>query len=85
MDEHYQIGTKERIPKEPGGSHGWNPKLTAMHGIFLTTGPGIKKGATIPRFRNVDIYPLMTELLKLQPAKHLDGRLGRLRRQIMRK
>jgi predicted AlkP superfamily pyrophosphatase or phosphodiesterase len=85
MDEHYQIGTKERTPKEPGGSHGWNPKLTAMHGIFLASGPGIKKGATIPRFPNVDIYPMMTELLKLKPAKQLDGRRGRLRKLIMKR
>jgi len=75
---------KERTPREPGGSHGWNPALPSMHGIFLASGPGIKKGVTIPPIRNIDIYPFMTELLRLKPARKIDGQAGRLHRMTMR-
>ena len=46
--------------------------------MFLIAGPGIRRGATIPEVENVDIYPLMTELLGLRPADGIDGRMGRI-------
>ena len=49
-----------------------------MRAIFLIAGPGIKKGATIPEVENVDVYPLMTELLGLKPATGIDGRPRRI-------
>jgi len=41
-------------------------------------GPGIRAGLTIPEVENVDVYPLMTELLGLRPAAGIDGRGGRI-------
>ena len=63
------------------GAHGWDPALPSMHAIFLASGPGIRAGATIPAVHNVDVYPLMTELLGLRPAAGLDGKSG-LRRLL---
>jgi predicted AlkP superfamily pyrophosphatase or phosphodiesterase len=61
------------------GNHGWDPELPAMHAVFMITGPDIRPGTTIPAVDNVDVYPLMTELLGLQPAPGIDGRPGHIR------
>ena len=65
------------------GAHGWDPAFATMHAIFIASGPGIRAGATIPLVNNVDVYPLMTELLRLRPAPGIDGKPG-LRESLMR-
>ena len=39
-----------------------------MHPFFLATGPSFKRGATFEAFPNVDIYPLLCELLGIEPS-----------------
>ena len=34
--------------RPPAGTHGWDPTLPEMHGIFLAAGPGIAAGVTLP-------------------------------------
>ena len=46
-----------------------------MHGLFIAAGPRIRAGLRIPAFENVHIYPLLAEILGLQPATDIDGRL----------
>lgn len=65
------------------GDHGWNPADSNMHGVFLARGPGIKRGARIPAFQNVDIYSLLAELLNVSIAEDIDGQAGRLKHMIM--
>jgi len=60
------------------GAHGWDPEVSSMRAIFLIAGPGIRKGVTIPEVENIDVYPLMTELLGLKPATGIDGRAGKI-------
>jgi predicted AlkP superfamily pyrophosphatase or phosphodiesterase len=84
MDEHYQIMNRASLPRRSGGSHGWDPAVPSMHGIFLVTGPRIRKAATIPPFENVNIYPFMTEILGLAPAPKVEGRRGWLLNQLTR-
>ena len=60
------------------GEHGWSPDEASMRAIFLIAGPGIRRGITIPEVENVDVYPLMTELLGLKAAAGIDGRAGRI-------
>ena len=85
MDEGWMMVTsvinRSWIQRE-WGEHGWDPDLPSMKAIFLMAGPGIPKGATIPEVQNVDVYPLMTELLGLQPATGLDGRAGAIRSML---
>ena len=64
------------------GTHGWDPELASMRGIFVAAGPGIRAGHIIDDVRNVDLYPLMTELLGLQSPPALDGKPGHLRQQL---
>ncbi|MGC4099051.1 MAG: ectonucleotide pyrophosphatase/phosphodiesterase [Nitrospira sp.] len=65
------------------GDHGWNPSDPTMHGVFLARGRGLKRGARIPAFQNVDIYPLLAELLNVSIAENIDGQAGRLKQLIM--
>ena len=72
----------ERAPRERWGMHGWDNALPSMRALFLVSGPGIRAGALIDEVENVDVYPLMAELLQLRPASAIDGRPGRIWRLI---
>jgi predicted AlkP superfamily pyrophosphatase or phosphodiesterase len=64
--------------RERWGNHGWDPSLPSMRAIFIMTGPNVPAGVTIPPVENIDVYPLMTELLGLRAAQPIDGRPGRI-------
>lgn len=68
-----------RPARERWGMHGWDNALPSMRALFLITGPGIRQGALIEEVRNVDVYPLLAELLQLRPASPIDGEAGRIR------
>lgn len=50
------------------GEHGYNNSLTDMHPYFIGYGPAFKKGYNITQFMNLDIYPLMCNILGITPA-----------------
>jgi predicted AlkP superfamily pyrophosphatase or phosphodiesterase len=83
MNDHWQIGMSNR-PAREGGNHGWDPTFPNMHALFVASGPGIPAGKVIPTFENVDVYPWITGLLGLKPAKGIDGKAGRLAKLIRR-
>jgi predicted AlkP superfamily pyrophosphatase or phosphodiesterase len=70
------------LVRERWGNHGWDPALPSMRAIFIITGPDVPAGATIASVDNIDVYPLLTELLGLRPATGLDGRGGRIRESL---
>ena len=82
MDESWTVATsplsKLRI-WESWGQHGWDPALQSMQALFAISGPDIRADAIVPEVENVDVYPLMTELLGLRAAEGIDGRPGRIR------
>ncbi len=49
-------------------SHGWDPKVEAMKGLFIARGSMIQKGFKIPAFKNTDVYPLVLNILGLKSA-----------------
>ena len=63
----------------PMGMHGWDPNLTSMHGIFLMRGPTISPSQHIQAFENIHIYPLLAQILELEPAAEIDGQIDVLR------
>jgi len=67
------------VIRERWGMHGWDPALASMKALFVIAGPGIAQGRTVPAVDNVDVYPLMAELLGLRAAPGIDGRAGRIR------
>jgi len=61
------------------GDHGWAPsKSKNMEGIFYVKGPALKAGMTVPSFRNIHIYPLILEIMKV-PQEQSDGSLDTLK------
>ena len=81
MDEGWDALPAAAVAKrEPGairGSHGYDPALPSMRAAFIARGPAFRKGAVIPAFDNVDVYPLMMRLLDI-PARENDGNIAPL-------
>ncbi len=57
-----------------GGTHGYDPKLDNMQTILMAHGPAFDGQARLDSLNFVDLYPLMTEIMGLEPAPH-DGSL----------
>ncbi|MCX7879588.1 MAG: ectonucleotide pyrophosphatase/phosphodiesterase [Ignavibacteria bacterium] len=60
------------------GNHGYLPQWTDMHGIFVAGGPAFKKGLVVGTLRNVDIYPLLCKILRIEPKGNIDGDIERI-------
>lgn len=59
---------KLEISNATVGEHGYNNSFTDMHPYFIAYGPAFKKGFNITQFQNLDIYPLMCNILGVQAA-----------------
>lgn len=57
------------------GQHGFDPNIDDMHAIFYAWGPQFKSQLTIPPFENVNVYPLIANLLGLTFQHKIDGKL----------
>ncbi len=71
-------------PSGNQGTHGYDPRETDMMIAFRAIGPDFKEGYEAPfvsgeksAFKNVDLYPLLCELLGIEPAP-VDGKLERI-------
>lgn len=51
------------------GDHGYDNKAESMHPIFYGFGPAFRHNLLAEPFRNVDIYPLMSYILRLNQRK----------------
>ena len=76
MDEGWDMiarsGADKRASEGDRGSHGYDPALPSMRATFVARGPAFARGATLPTFDNVDVYPLLMRLLGLKPRAN-DG------------
>jgi len=74
-DEGYilQWRTSDKAPA--AGAHGYDPALPDMQGIFLAAGPNVKPLGVIPAFENVNVYPFLAALLRLDRVPATDGDL----------
>lgn len=57
-----------------GGAHGFDNANTDMHAIFYAYGPAFKSGYKHHAINNIDLYPLICNILGLKPAP-VDGKL----------
>lgn len=65
-------------PRGLNGAHGYDINEPDMQIIFRACGPNFKRGYTLPHsFSNVDLYSILAELLKIEPAK-TDGSLEKV-------
>jgi predicted AlkP superfamily pyrophosphatase or phosphodiesterase len=53
-------------------THGYDPAVTEMHGIFYLWGAGVRRGE-IRRLDQIDVHPTVMKLLGLQPGRPMDG------------
>lgn len=57
------------------GQHGYDPHLMpSMKALFVAAGPDIRAGVTVQPFENVNVYPLIAQILGL-PIGKIDGDL----------
>jgi len=61
----------ERIPREPGGPAVWHRDM----GIFVMSGPGIKKDERIYGANIIDITPTLLAAMGLAVGEDMDGRV----------
>ncbi|MCQ4036131.1 alkaline phosphatase family protein [Kaistella montana] len=62
--------------KKTPGKHGYNPfKVSEMKATFVASGSAFQQGKTIEEFRNVDLYPMVAEILGLKVTQPIDGSL----------
>ena len=55
------------------GNHGYDNMAPEMAALFIANGPAIRAGGRLPSFDNVDVAPLIRDLLKLPADPGLDG------------
>ncbi len=67
--------TAKTTPTREGdlGNHGFDNMAPEMAALFVAAGPDIKPAGTLADFDNVDVAPLLRDLLGLPAAPGLDG------------
>ena len=64
------------------GTHGYDSKFNKeLNAIFIAKGPSFKQGVVVDEFENIDIFPLLMHLLKLDKPSvdyEVDGKIDSL-------
>lgn len=94
-DDYYgRIGQILLVPKAPkiflekgkkasAGKHGYNPAIVPeMNAVFYAWGPAFKNKMTFDEFENVNVYPLVADILHLKIKQPVDGKLKVLKKII---
>ncbi|WP_250253808.1 ectonucleotide pyrophosphatase/phosphodiesterase [Chryseobacterium sp. Marseille-Q3244] len=86
-DQYSRIGQILLLPKAPKiflekgkktsvGKHGYNPRtVPEMKATFYAWGPEFKNNLEIDEFANINVYPLVAEVLGLKVDQPIDGKL----------
>lgn len=85
-DENWILVTRERFNKmesegrlnDTRGSHGYDNTLESMRAVFIGHGEAFKKGFIAEPFKNIHVYNLMADILKLKPVEN-DGDYNEVR------
>jgi predicted AlkP superfamily pyrophosphatase or phosphodiesterase len=66
---------EKTAPDKPfaGGNHGYDNQSPDMRALFVAQGPAFQAGRTLAPFDNVDVAPLLRDLLGLPADPTLDG------------
>lgn len=83
-DSSYSIVFNEGDLGNLKGNHGYDNNNLDMHAIFYAIGTDFKSDFIQPTFNNIDIYPLIAEILNIQPAK-VDGKIENVIDLLVRK
>ena len=95
-DKYNRIGQIILIPKAPKiflekgrktsfGKHGYDPRaVPEMKATFLAWGPAFKNDLIIDEFHNINVYPLVADILGLKIDEKIDGKLKVLKSTLKR-
>ncbi|MDR1340537.1 MAG: ectonucleotide pyrophosphatase/phosphodiesterase [Prevotellaceae bacterium] len=72
------VSAGRQYPSTLKGAHGYDNECRDMNAVFFASGPAFKQAYSQPPFMNVDLYSLMTAVLKLNPAPN-DGNFERVK------
>ena len=50
-----------------------------MQALFIARGPAFLPNIKVPPFENINIYPLICEILNITPHPNIDGKLKNIR------
>lgn len=70
--------TKQQNNHYMPGNHGYDDHALDMQGIFFAIGPDFKNGYSTGTINNIDIYPLLAKILRIDPNNKIDGKLERI-------
>ncbi len=71
-DSGWYLGMRPNTREFTGGAHGYDNMNSDMAGIFYASGPAFRRGYSVHRLNNIDIYNLVCRILDLEPARN-DG------------
>lgn len=95
-DRYNRIGQILLVPRAPKiflekgkrtsmGKHGYSPyEVPEMKAAFIAIGPAFKNNKKIGEFQNVNVYPIVTDILKLKIADPIDG-TAKVAKEILNK
>jgi hypothetical protein len=96
-DKYNRIGQIILIPKAPKiflekgrktsvGKHGYDPRVVPeMKATFFAWGPAFKNDLVINEFENINVYPLIAEILGLKINENIDGKFRVLKETLKKK
>lgn len=70
--------------KIDAGNHGYDNFAPTMSALFIASGPAFRPAGRLADFDNVDVAPLLRDLLGLPPGHGLDGNDAPFRRVLRR-
>ena len=65
------------------GEHGYDNAEPDMRALFVARGPAFRRGLVVPEFDNVDVYPLLAHVLRIQPQPN-DGNYAEVKAMLVR-
>lgn len=68
LEESFKVEQKKSDKKECGGAHGYDNAIFSMRTVFIGHGPQFERGRKVPSFENIQIYNLITSILKIKGA-----------------
>ena len=84
-DRYNRIGQILLVPKAPRiflekgkktylGKHGYSPyEVPEMKAAFIALGPAFKQNTKVGEFQNVNVYPIVADILNLKITEPIDG------------
>ena len=72
-DVDWQVLPSQPTKPDNGGNHGYDNLAPEMQALFVANGPAFVSGEKLPPFINVDVEPLLRDLIGLPPKAGIDG------------